>query len=30
MGGIANIINGMTVHKGLGIEIQKINKGQGN
>ena len=29
-GGIAKIINGMTVHKGLGIAIKKKGKGKGN
>ena len=29
-GGTAKIINGMTVHKGLGIAIQKRNKGKSN
>ena|SRR5882724_2922325 len=29
-GGTAKISNGMTVHKGLGISIQKISKGKGN
>jgi len=29
-GGISKIINGMTVHKGLGIAIKKRGKGKSN